>query len=52
MWSVGTIAIELVWRAPFLPGETDLDQLKRTFEMMGSPTDDDWPVSCGPVIRF
>ncbi|ORX37204.1 kinase-like domain-containing protein [Kockovaella imperatae] len=43
MWSVGTICVELVWRAPFLPGETDLDQLKRTFEMMGTPTDDEWP---------
>ncbi|KAK1925840.1 kinase-like domain-containing protein [Papiliotrema laurentii] len=43
IWSVGTIFFELVWRAPFLPGESDIDQLRRTFMMMGSPTEAEWP---------
>jgi len=45
IWSVGTIFVELVWRAPFLPGESDMDQLKRIFTMLGSPNEMDWPVS-------
>lgn len=47
IWSVGTIFVELVWRAPFLPGETDMDQLKRIFTMLGSPSETEWPVSRG-----
>lgn len=45
MWSIGTIFVELILRVPFLAGETDIDQLKRTFHAMGSPTEHEWPVS-------
>lgn len=44
IWSIGTIFIELILRVPFLSGETDIDQLKKTFHAMGSPTEEDWPV--------
>lgn len=37
--------MELVLRKPFLPGETDVDQLKRIIAVLGTPTDEDWPVS-------
>lgn len=30
---------------PFLPGESDLDQLSRIFQVLGTPTEKDWPVS-------
>jgi hypothetical protein len=30
---------------PFLPGDSDLDQLSKIFETLGTPTEDDWPVS-------
>ncbi|BEI81518.1 hypothetical protein CcaverHIS002_0206780 [Cutaneotrichosporon cavernicola] len=43
IWSMGTIMVELVLRVPFLAGETDIDQLKKTFHAMGSPTEQDWP---------
>ncbi|KAI9634745.1 kinase-like domain-containing protein [Dioszegia hungarica] len=43
MWSIGTIFIELILRVPFLSGESDIDQLKKTFHAMGSPTEEDWP---------
>ncbi|KAJ9100049.1 hypothetical protein QFC20_005573 [Naganishia adeliensis] len=43
MWSMGTIFVELVLRKPFLPGETDVDQLKRIIAVLGTPTDEDWP---------
>ncbi|KAK8858786.1 hypothetical protein IAR55_003016 [Kwoniella newhampshirensis] len=43
MWSMGTIFVELILRVPFLAGETDIDQLKKTFHAMGTPTEQDWP---------
>jgi cyclin-dependent kinase 7 len=44
MWSMGTIFVELVLRVPFLAGDTDMDQLKKTFHAMGSPSEEEWPV--------
>lgn len=45
MWAVGCILAELLLRVPFLPGESDLDQLTRIFQALGTPTPDDWPVN-------
>lgn len=42
MWAVGCILAELLLRVPFLPGESDLDQLTRIFQVMGTPNDDTW----------
>ena len=30
---------------PFLPGDSDLDQLSRIFQTLGTPTEKEWPVS-------
>src|SRR4051794_1859706 len=49
----------LVFQAPFFQGESDLDQLIKIYQVLGSPTDNDWPnitslpnyikiVDCGP----
>lgn len=46
MWAVGCILAELLLRVPFLPGESDLDQLSRIFQVFGTPTEEAWPVSC------
>ncbi|KAM4709745.1 cyclin-dependent kinase 7 isoform 1-T1 [Discoglossus pictus] len=43
MWAVGCILAELLLRVPFLPGDSDLDQLTRIFETLGTPTEDQWP---------
>lgn len=43
MWSVGCIIAELLLRVPFFPGESDMDQLVKIFNVLGAPTDDDWP---------
>ncbi|THH02704.1 hypothetical protein EW026_g193 [Hermanssonia centrifuga] len=43
IWSVGCIFAELMLRTPYLPGESDMDQLKTTFRALGTPTEDDWP---------
>ena len=45
IWSIGTIFVELILRVPFLAGDTDIDQLKKTFHAMGTPTEQEWPVS-------
>lgn len=34
MWAVGCILAELLLRVPFLPGESDLDQLTRIFQVL------------------
>lgn len=47
IWSVGCIFAELMLRIPYLPGESDMDQLKTIFRALGTPTEDDWPV-CFP----
>lgn len=49
---MGTIFVELILRVPFLAGETDIDQLKKTFHAMGTPTEQDWPVSLPLSITF
>ncbi|GIX77107.1 hypothetical protein CEXT_535351 [Caerostris extrusa] len=43
IWAVGCILAELLLRAPFLPGKTDLDQLSNIFNVMGTPNEEDWP---------
>ncbi|CAK8691354.1 unnamed protein product [Clavelina lepadiformis] len=43
MWAVGCILAELLLRVPFLPGESDLDQLSKIFETLGTPTEAEWP---------
>lgn len=45
MWAIGCILAELLLRVPFLPGESDLDQLSRTFQVFGTPNEETWPVS-------
>ena len=34
---------ELLLRVPFVPGDSDLDQLGKIFQALGSPTQENWP---------
>ncbi|KAL1495912.1 hypothetical protein AB1Y20_014555 [Prymnesium parvum] len=43
MWSMGCILAELLLRVPFLPGNSDIDQLSRTFTALGTPDEELWP---------
>lgn len=43
MWAVGCILAELLLRIPFLPGDSDLNQLDKIFSVFGSPTEEVWP---------
>lgn len=42
IWAIGCIFAELMLRTPFLPGDSDLNQLTTIFRALGTPTD--WPV--------
>lgn len=33
------------FKVPFLPGSSDLDQLSKIFETLGTPSEESWPVS-------
>lgn len=43
IWSVGCIFAELMLRMPYLPGDSDIDQLAKIFQARGTPSKDDWP---------
>lgn len=42
IWAIGCILAELLLRVPFFPGESDLDQLSRIFQALGTPTEEKW----------
>ena len=37
--------VSLFLQTPFFPGDSDLDQLSRIFQALGTPTESSWPVS-------
>ncbi len=42
MWAVGCIFGELYQRAPLFPGDSELGQLSKIFEVLGTPRAEDW----------
>ncbi|KAL7509747.1 hypothetical protein ACHAXN_008919 [Cyclotella atomus] len=43
LWSVGCIFGELLIKDAILQGKGELDQIQKTFSLMGTPTDETWP---------
>ncbi|KAK9838165.1 hypothetical protein WJX81_005984 [Elliptochloris bilobata] len=43
MWAAGCVFAELLLRRPWLPGVSDLDQLGKVFQALGTPTPAAWP---------
>ena len=43
MWSCGCIFAELFMRKPLFPGQYEMDQLQKIFDMVGTPSEEDWP---------
>ncbi|XP_054160443.1 cyclin-dependent kinase 7-like [Oppia nitens] len=43
MWAIGCILAELLLRIPFLPGMSDLDQLSKIMQALGTPSETTWP---------
>jgi hypothetical protein len=39
-------------RIPYLPGESDMDQLKTIFRALGTPTEEEWPVRIASHSTF
>lgn len=43
IWSCGCIFAELFLRKPLFPGQFEMDQLQKVFDIVGTPTEQDWP---------
>jgi cyclin-dependent kinase 7 len=43
VWSVGLVFAELIIRNPYLPGNSELDQITLICRQIGTPTEDNWP---------
>ena len=42
-WSMGTVIAELATGLPLLPGDSEIGQLNKTFQLLGTPTEESWP---------
>lgn len=42
IWSIGCIFAEMVMRAPLFPGDSEIDQLHKIFNALGTPNDVMW----------
>ncbi len=47
IWSCGCIFAELFLRKPLFPGQNEMDQLNRIFDIIGSPKEEEWPENVG-----
>ena len=43
VFALGCICVELLTQRPLFPGEDTIDQLNRIFNVLGSPSPDEWP---------
>ena len=43
MYSAATVIVELITGRPMFPGKNVLDQLSLVFDLLGTPTDTNWP---------
>lgn len=43
VWSVACIWAEMLLKAPLFPGDSEIDQLFKIFEVLGLPDDNTWP---------
>jgi cell cycle related kinase len=43
LWAVGTILGELLNHSPLFPGENDINQIYRVLQVLGKPSEIEWP---------
>ncbi|KAK3398945.1 kinase-like domain-containing protein [Sordaria brevicollis] len=43
IWSVGLVFAELIIRAPYLPGNSEVEQIALICREIGTPTEENWP---------
>lgn len=52
IWAIGCIFAELINLTPLFPGDSEIDQLMKIFQALGTPTEENWPgVSSLPCYR-
>lgn len=42
VWSLGCIFAEMLTKKPLLPGDSEIDQLYKIFQLLGTPSDSEW----------
>lgn len=45
IWSLGVIFVEMMTLKTLFPGQNDIDQMSKVFQVMGTPNISSWPVS-------
>lgn len=45
IWSVGCIFAEMAMHKPLFPGDSEIDELFKIFQLLGTPTSETWPAS-------
>lgn len=43
IWAIGCIFFELIDLKPLFPGDSEIDQLFKIFQILGTPNEDVWP---------
>jgi len=43
LWGVGCIFSEMITKIPLFPGDSEIDQLNKIFNVLGTPTERVWP---------
>ena len=43
IWAIGCVFAEIILRTALFPAETDLEQLAKIFNVLGTPTKENWP---------
>eukprot|EP00959_Pyramimonas_sp_CCMP1952_P400109 8383108-Pyramimonas_sp.AAC.1 len=43
LWSIGCIFYEMVTQKPLFPGQSEIEQLYKIFQVLGTPNSTTWP---------
>jgi len=51
VFAVGCIMAELFMLAPLFPGSSELDQLSKLCQVLGTPSKEEWPEGCAQALK-
>ncbi|CAN0384976.1 unnamed protein product [Ascophyllum nodosum] len=43
LWAVGTILVEMITKRPLFPGDSEIDEIYKIFQLLGTPNEQVWP---------